>query len=347
MFRFAFPFFLWLLLLLPIFIMVFVWRIRWKKKAIKRFGELHLMDRLLPDHSFKRLRVKFVLMCCAFVFMVIGLSDPQIGSRYEEVKRKGIDLMLVLDVSNSMMAEDIKPNRLDRAKQSISRLLDKLGDDRLGIVVFAGDAMLQLPFTSDFAAAKMFLASTTTQSIQTQGTAIGSAIELAARALPKGNNRSKAIIVLSDGENHEDDAIAAAKAAREKKIFVYTIGIGTPEGAPIPALEESGSDGFKRDEAGNPIVTAMNPEMLTEVAKAGGGKFVQATNSDIGLDALVDEIAALKKHDFGTKTFTDYEDRFQYFIAGAIMLLIIELLISERKGKWTQRFSLFGKKERI
>ena len=207
--------------------------------------------------------------------------------------------------------------------------------------------MLQLPFTSDFAAAKMFLASTSTQSIQTQGTAIGAAVELAARALPKGDNRSKAIIVLSDGENHEDDAIAAAKAARDKKILVYTIGIGTPEGAPIPVVEESGSEGFRRDEAGNPIVTAMNPEMLAEVATAGGGKFVQATNSDIGLDALVEEIGSLKKHDFGTKTFTDYEDRFQYFIAGAILLLILELLISERKGKWSRRFSLFGKKERI
>jgi Ca-activated chloride channel family protein len=347
MFRFAFPFFLWLLLLLPVFVLLFAWRMRWKKKAVKRFGDLRLMERLLPDHSFRRLRVKFVLMCSIFVFMVIGLSDPQIGSRYEEVKRKGIDLMIVLDVSNSMLAQDIKPNRLDRAKQSISRLLDKLDDDRLGIVVFAGDAMLQLPFTSDFAAAKMFLASTTTQSIQTQGTAIGAAIELAARALPKGNNRSKAIIVLSDGENHEDDALVAAKAALDKNILVYTIGIGTAEGAPIPVVEESGSDGFKRDEDGNPIVTAMNPDMLAQVARAGGGKFVQASNSDIGLDALVEEIGTLKKHEFGTKTFTDYEDRFQYFIAGAIMLLIIELLISERKGKWTQRFSLFGKKERI
>jgi Ca-activated chloride channel family protein len=347
MFRFAFPFFLWLLLLLPVFVLLFAWRMRWKKKAVKRFGDLRLMERLLPDHSFRRLHVKFVLMCSIFVFMVIGLSDPQIGSRYEEVTRKGIDLMIVLDVSNSMLAQDIKPNRLDRAKQSISRLLDKLDDDRLGIVVFAGDAMLQLPFTSDFAAAKMFLASTTTQSIQTQGTAIGAAIELAARALPKGNNRSKAIIVLSDGENHEDDALVAAKAALDKNILVYTIGIGTAKGAPIPVVEESGSDGFKRDEDGNPIVTAMNPDMLALVARAGGGKFVQASNSDIGLDALVEEIGTLKKHEFGTKTFTDYEDRFQYFIAGAIMLLIIELLISERKGKWTQRFSLFGKKERI
>ncbi len=283
-------------------------------------------------------------MSIAFALMVIGLSNPQIGSRYEEVKRKGIDLMLVLDVSNSMMAQDIAPSRLEKAKQSISKLLNKLGDDRIGMVVFAGDAILQLPFTSDFAAAKMFLSTTSTQSIQNQGTAIGSAIELAIRALPKSTNRSKAIILLSDGENHEDDAISAAKAARDKKIIVYTIGVGTTSGAPIPIIEESGSDGFKRDEGGNPIVSAMNQEMLAEVARAGGGKFVQATNSDIGLDAIVEEIGNLQKQELGAKTFTDYEDRFQYFIGGALIFLIVELLISERRSKWAQRLSLFGKK---
>lgn len=345
MFRFAYPFFLWGLCLLPVFVALFSLRMRWKRRAIERFGDPVLVDRLVPDRSIGRVRLKFIMMCFAFVLLVVGLSDPQIGSRYEEVKRQGIDLILALDVSNSMLAEDIKPSRLERSKQAILRLLDKLGDDRIGIVVFAGDAFLQLPFTNDYAAARMFLSGVSNESIQAQGTAIGTAIDLGVKALPKGGVRSKAIVVISDGENHEDDAIEAAKNAREKNVLVYTLGIGSEQGAPVPVIEESGGKGYRRDENGNPVISAMNPAMLSDVARAGGGKFVQASNSDVGLEKLVEEISSLQKTEMGNKAFTDYEDRFQYFLGFALLILIIELLTSERKNKRLLRLNPLNRKE--
>lgn len=344
MLRFAYPIFLWGLCLIPIYGLLFWSRMNWKKKAIKRFGDPRLVQLLMPDKSNVRIRTKFFLMASAFMFLVIGLSNPQIGSRYEEVKRQGIDLVIALDVSNSMLAEDIRPSRLERAKQAIIKLLDKLQDDQIGIVIFAGDAYLQLPFTTDFAAARLFLSGVTTESIQTQGTAIGSAIDLSVQALPKGGNRSRAIIVISDGENHEDDAVSSAKAAKEKGIVVHTLGIGSEQGAPIPVIEESGSRGYRRDDSGNPVISAMNPAMLMEVASAGGGKFVQASNSDIGLETLVDQISSMQKTEMGTRAFTDYEDRFQYFLGMALLLFLIELLISECRSAWSKRVNLFGNK---
>ncbi len=344
MLRFAYPLFLWGLCLIPIYGLLFWSRMNWKKKAIKRFGDPRLVHQLMPDKSNNRVRTKFFLMAGAFMFLVIGLSNPQIGSRYEEVKREGIDLVIALDVSNSMMAEDIRPSRLERAKQAIAKLLDKLNDDQIGIVIFAGDAYLQLPFTSDFAAARMFLSGVSSESIQTQGTAIGSAIDLSVQALPKSSTRSRAIVVISDGENHEDDAIEAAKAAKGKGIVVHTLGIGSEQGAPIPFTEESGGKGYRRDDSGNPVISAMNPTMLAEIASAGGGKFVPASNSDIGLETLVDQISSMQKTEMGTRAFTDYEDRFQYFLGLALLLFLVELLISERRSARSKRMNLFGTK---
>lgn len=342
MFRFAYPDFLWLLLLLPFFGLLFFLRMRWKKKAIRRFGDPRLVSLLMPDQSNGKVRLKFFLLAGAFLFLVIGLANPQIGSKYEEVKRQGVDLIIALDVSNSMLAEDIRPNRLERAKQAIGKLLEKFSDDRIGIVVFAGEAYLQMPFTQDYAAAKLFLGNVSTTNIASQGTAIGAALETAVRALPRGDKRSKAIIVISDGENHEDNATEAAAAASQAGINVYTLGIGTEQGAPLPIFTNGQLQGYRKDAQGNPVISKMSPLLLMEVASAGGGKFVQASASDIGLDDLFNQINAMQKSDFGNKTFTDYADRFPVFLSLALLLLLADLLLNERKTALSRRVNLFG-----
>ncbi len=346
MFRFAYPFFLWGLAVLPMFGLLFAARMSWKRKAIKRFGDPALMEVLMPDRSQGKIRTKFFLLAAAWIFLIIGLANPQIGSKYEEVKRQGVDLIIALDVSNSMLAEDIRPNRLERAKQAIIKLLDKLHDDRIGIVIFAGDAYLQLPFTNDYAAARMFLSTVSNESIQFQGTAIGAAIQMGVKSLPRGGVRNKAIIVITDGENHEDDALAEAKAAKEAGVIVHTLGIGTPDGSPIPEMRDGERIGFKTDENGETVISRMNPQMLQEVAQAGGGKFVQATGSDIGLEELFSQINTMQKSDFGTKAFTDYEDRFQNFLVVALLLLLVEFLVDERRSAISRRVNIFGTKRK-
>jgi len=343
MLQFEHPYFLWFLALYPLFVLLFVLRQRWKKRALERFGSWEMVMKLIPDRSPFRVRWKFLMLSAAYLSICLGLSNPRIGSKFEEVKREGIDLVIALDVSNSMLAEDIKPNRLNRAKQAISKLIDKLQDDRIGIVVFAGDAMLQLPFTNDYAAAKLFLSSVSTESVQYQGTSIGGAIALAVRSLPPGGVRNKAIIVISDGEDHEENALEEAKTAKSAGIIIHTIGIGLEGGSPIPTYEQGRNVGFKKDSDGGIVISRMNPEVLTQVAMAGGGKFIQSSQSDIGLETLFTQISSMDKAELGTKTFTDFEDRFQWFLAGFVFLLFLEFLITERKGFIARKYTIFGK----
>ena len=233
--------YLFLMVIIPIIIILFVMAIRWRKRAIDKFGESHMVFKLMPMASFTKLRLKFILFSFSIAFIIIGLANPQIGSKMEEVKREGVDLMIAIDLSNSMLAEDLQPNRLMRAKQSISRLIDRLDGDRIGLVVFAGDAYVQLPITTDYSAAKLFLSTINTDIIPTQGTAIGKAIELSINSFDVSNDQNKAIIIITDGENHEDDAIQKAKDAEDMGIFVHTIGMGSAEGGPIPIKNRYGS----------------------------------------------------------------------------------------------------------
>ncbi|MCF8302776.1 MAG: VWA domain-containing protein [Bacteroidales bacterium] len=328
------------LALLPVFIILFWLAVRWKKRVLKKFGQYQVISRLMPNATSGRPLVKFILFLLAFGFLVIGLANPQVGSRLEEAERKGIDIMIALDVSKSMLAQDIKPSRLEKSKQAISRLLDRLRGDRIGMVVFAGQAYVQLPITTDYAAGEMFLASVSPDAVPTQGTAIGAAIETSMESFQE-NDHSKAIIVITDGENHEDDALEQARKAREEGITVYTIGMGLPEGAPIPVYQGDRQVGFKKDKNGNTVVTRLNESLLKQVADAGDGSYVRANNVQAGLNQIFDEINKLEKKEFETRVFSDYEDRFQYFIGAALLLLIIELLIPSRKSKLAKRFNLF------
>ncbi|MBP6978779.1 MAG: VWA domain-containing protein [Lentimicrobiaceae bacterium] len=345
MIRFAHPGLLYLLLLVPVFIMAFILLLQWKKQAWKKFGDFRILSRLVPDYSRSRLVIKFIFLLMAMIFLIIGLADPQVGSKLVKAERKGIDIMLALDVSNSMLAEDIQPSRLERSKQSISKLIDELRSDRIGIIVFAGKAYTQLPITTDYSAAKMFLSTISVEAVPVQGTAIGEAIELASNSFDESAQHSKAIIMITDGENHEGDALTIAKEAADKGIHIYTIGMGLPEGAPIPVFQGQNKIGYKKDRQGNTIVTKLNETMLQQIASAGQGVYVRASNASAGLSKIFDEINELNKTEIDSMMFSDYEDRFQYFLAVSLIFLILELMVVERKSKWIRNLNLFHLKQ--
>lgn len=341
LFRFEHTEYFYALLFIPILAIVFMWMLIWKKRALNKFGNWAIMQRLIPAMSTTRAIIRFGILMLAYFFLIIGLANPQIGSKLVEGERSGIDIIVALDVSNSMLAQDIKPSRLERSKQAISKLIDKLGNDRIGMVVFAGNAYVQLPITTDHSAAKMFLSTISTKVVPTQGTAIGEAIELASESF-EDEKHSRAIVIITDGENHEDDAVEIAKSVSEKGIRVYTIGMGLPDGTPIPDYDKYDRQiGYKKDKQGNTVVTKLNEPMLQEIAVAGDGFYVRANNSQAGLSKVFEEINKLEKTEFESKVFSDYESRFQYFIALSLLFLLIEIIIFERKSKLLSKIELF------
>jgi Ca-activated chloride channel family protein len=343
MFRFEHIEYLYILLLIPFFSTLFILLMIWKKKAIRRFGEWDVIAQLMPLLSGRKVVLKFIILMLAFGFLIIGIANPQIGSKLEKVQRKGADLVIALDVSNSMLSEDIKPDRLTRAVQGISKLIDRLEGDRLGIVVFAGKAYVQLPITTDYSAGKMFLSTISTQMAPSQGTAISEAIELSVQSFQE-DERSKAIIIITDGEDHEGNVLETAKIATDKGIKIFTIGMGSPEGSPIPQFDAYGRQtGYKTDRQGQTIVSKLDETTLQQLASAGNGIYVRASSGQDGLAKILDEINALEKQEIETKMFSEYEGRFQYFIAISLLLLILEFLIPERKSKWADKIKLFNR----
>ena len=313
--------------LIPLFLLM-VYYSKWKSKAFKSFGEGLVKKGLIPFYSKGRENLKLLLIFLCITSMIIGISNPQIGTKMEEVKREGVDLMIALDLSNSMLAEDIKPNRLERARQAISRLIDKLEGDRIGLIVFAGDAYVQLPITTDYSAAKLFLSTVNTSIIPSQGTAVGKAIDLSIRSFDMENGQNKAIIIITDGENHEDDALEQAKLTNEKGVIVHTLGMGLSKGGPIPIYNKYGNNiGYRKDKEGNTIISKLNEQMLQEIASAGNGTYVRANNTQAGLSTLFSEINKMEKKEIGTMVFTDYKDRFQLFLSIALLLLFFDLIL--------------------
>ncbi|MEI6090080.1 MAG: VWA domain-containing protein [bacterium] len=339
---------LWALLAIPVFSLLYAFLRVKRTNNLRKFGDLDLVARLHPDTSRFKSLSKFILLCMAFTLLVIGAANPQIGNKLEKVDREGIEIMVVLDISNSMNAQDIKPSRLERAKQAITKLIDKLLSDKIGSVVFAGDSFILLPITTDFSAAKMLISSAESDLIDRQGTALGSAIDLASGSNSPNKSQSKLMIIISDGENHEDDAIASAKSAAEKGIIIYTIGMGKPTGAPVPKLGKDGNViGYEKDESGNTVISKLNGPALKEIADIGDGEFVYASSGTLDLNTIIDKISKMKKNKYGSKIFTDFDDKFQYFLLAAFLLLVIELIITHRKNRYLSALSDFagGKKK--
>ena len=323
MLRFEHIEFLYLLMGVPVFIALFIFTLYVRRTALRRLGDKNILKRLIPDSSIEKVVFKFILINAAYIFIVIGVANPQTGSKLEKVQRKGIDLIVALDISNSMLAQDIKPDRLTRAKQALFKLIDKLEGDRIGIIIFAGKAYTQLPITTDYAAAKMFVSTISTKDIPSQGTAIGEAISLGIDSFDE-KEQSKAIIIITDGENHEDNAVELATEASTLGINIFTIGMGLPDGSPIPMINSYGQQtGFKKDREGNTVITKLNEVMLQQIAAAGNGDYVRANNTQAGLSKIFEKINALEESEIETRLFTDYEDQFQYFLGFGLLLLFL------------------------
>lgn len=348
MIDFAHKEFFYALFALPLLGGIYFLSLYLRKKAIARFAETTLFKRLSFNSSLAKKNLKFILALTAFAFIIIAVIDPETGAHLENVNTSGSDIVITLDVSNSMNAEDILPSRLDRAKEAVEQLIDKLQGDRIGIVIFAGQSIVKLPITTDYNSAKSFLSDIRSDLIPVQGTAIGEALERSANLLTGQTDsllskRSKSIILITDGENFEDDAVAASKEAASKGIVIHTIGIGSAEGVPIPVSVNGKSTGFKKDKDGNTVITKLNIGLLETIAMNSGGICVQATNSDMGLDKVTSRINKMKKTNVTIKRYRDYNEHFMIFALIALILLIIDTFVTEKKTKWYQQLNLFGK----
>ena len=320
--------FLYLLLLVPVFLLGYGLLRYMRNRRVKAFGDSSLVEALMPSRSRSKGWVKAVLFSLGFAFFVLGLARPRTGAKLAERTTKGAEIIVALDVSNSMLAQDYSPNRLERAKLSIARLTERLQDDRIGLVIFAGTSFVQLPVTTDYVSAKMFLGSIDTGSIPVQGTAIGDAIRLSIKSFSAQSEKSRVIVVISDGENHEDDPVAAAKQAAELGIKVYTIGVGSADGQPIPM-----NGGLLRDKEGNIVVTRLDEETLRKVAQAGGGAYIHAGGEEFGLNPIIQDIRAMEDEEFGSVVFEEYDEQYMYFFGVALLLFVLEMLIGERKPR--------------
>ena len=343
--RFEHPEYLYWLIVIPVLVIIYILFRLAQKRRFERFAHIEMRESLVPSYSNRRASFKFIVFLLMVACIIMALANLQSGSKMEEVKREGIDLYLAIDVSNSMNAEDIVPSRMERSKQAVNKLIGEMKGDRIGVIVFADKAFVQLPITTDYAAAKMFLSTVNTSLVASQGTAIAEAINLAVKSF-SDEEHSKAIIIISDGEDHENDAaLKAAQEAAKHGIRIYTIGMGLAEGAPIPLYNQYGHQtGYRKDHQGNTIITKLNEAMLQQIAAAGNGIYVRASNSNVGLEKIYSDIDKLDKSEIEAKVFTDYEDQFQWFVAAAIILLLVEVLISSGKREWERRFNIFEKK---
>jgi Ca-activated chloride channel family protein len=328
MLYFANPEYFWLLLLVPLIPVIYGVVRALRRRRIRSFGDEQLVRALMPSWSGPKGWIRIILFTLAFFCFVIGISRPQMGAKLKEHEAKGAEIMICLDVSNSMLAEDYSPSRLDRAKLAISRVVDKLQGDRIGLIIFAGTSFVQLPITTDYVSAKMFLGSIDTGSVPVQGTAIGDAILTAAKSFSAQSEKSRAIIVITDGENHEDDAVDAARQAAELGIKVYTVGVGSLRGQPIPKDGE-----LMKDSEGNIVVTRLDEGTLKKIADAGNGAYVHAGNEEFGLNPIVDDIKKMEAEKYNSIVFEEYDEQFMYFFGAAFLLLVIEMLIGDRKHK--------------
>ncbi len=319
-----------LVLLIPFLFLFHGINRRIRRKRIEKLGDIAILNQLMPRASAARGWIKLSIISIALFFFAVGLARPQLGARIKEVEGTGVEIMIALDVSNSMLAQDYSPNRLERAKLAISRLTDKLREDRIGLIVFAGQAFVQLPITTDYVSAKMFLNSINTNSVPVQGTSLADAINLSVKSFSaESSNSSKAIILITDGEDHEDNPVAAAKTAAELGAVIYTIGIGSHEGKPIPMPNGE----LLKDRAGNIVVTRLDEQTLLDIAAAGRGNYIRAGNSDFGLEAIVEQVRNMDKQTFNSVIFEDFNEQYMYFFAIALFFFILEFIVTERKGR--------------
>lgn len=337
MFRFENPAFLYLLIIIPVIIVIRLLEMRKRKLKLKKFGDLSLLKQLMPDVSSSRKSLKFWLMIAALALLIVMLARPQMGTKISQEKRKGIEVIISLDISNSMRAEDVVPSRLDKSKMLVENMVDNFTNDKVGLVVFAGDAFIQLPITSDYVSAKMFLQNTDPSLIATQGTDLAGAIELSSKSFTQQDKVGRAILIITDGEDHEGEAIEAAEKARKNGIRVFVLGVGSTKGSPVP----DGNGGYMKDNSGQEVISVLNEEMCKQVAQAGGGAYIHVDNTSLAQRQLNDELTKLQKGDISSVVYSEYDEQFQAVGILVLILLIIEMLILERKNPFFKKIKLF------
>lgn len=337
MFRFENPAFLYLLIIIPVIIVIRLLEMRKRKLKLKKFGDLSLLKQLMPDVSSSRKSLKFWLMIAALALLIVMLARPQMGTKISQEKRKGIEVIISLDISNSMRAEDVVPSRLDKSKMLVENMVANFTNDKVGLVVFAGDAFIQLPITSDYVSAKMFLQNTDPSLIATQGTDLAGAIELSSKSFTQQDKVGRAILIITDGEDHEGGAIEAAEKARKNGIRVFVLGVGSTKGSPVP----DGNGCYMKDNSGQEVISALNEEMCKQVAQAGGGAYIHVDNTSLAQRQLNDELMKLQKGDISSVVYSEYDEQFQAVGILVLILLIIEMLILERKNPFFKKIKLF------
>lgn len=342
MFKFEHTIYFYAFSALPVMLILVLWYFISRKQKLKKLGDANLISQLLPYSSKRKRIIKVILFMLGFSSLIIALCNLQTGSKLTEVKREGADIIVCIDVSNSMLAQDLSPDRLTRAKYALEKMIDGLEGDRLGLVIFAGEAYVQLPITTDYSAAKLFLSSIGPGMVPVQGTNVSDAIKKASESFSNDEGKNRAIILITDGENHDSEAIQAAEEAGKNGIMINTIGIGSEKGVPIPLIENGVVKGYRKDKQGQTVITKLNVNLLKTIASKANGVFVQASQADIGLGAVLDKIGELDKAQLENKMYTDYEDQFQWFLGLALILFFIEFLISERVSEWFKKINLFG-----
>ena len=333
---------LWVLLVIPVIILLFVLLQLWRYQTQKRFADKALLNRLSPNQSLFKAILKVVVLCLAFACLSLALVNPKIGTKLETVKREGVDIVFAVDVSKSMLAEDIAPNRLEKSKQLVTQIINNLASDRIGIIAYAGKAFPQLPITTDYASAKMFLQNMNTDMLSSQGTAISDAIQLARTYFDDEEQTNRVLIIISDGEDHTDEAAAIAEEASKEGIRIFTIGVGDAKGGPIPIKRNGIVLNYKKDSKGETVITRLDEDTLKAIASEANGSYINGSNTIEVVDAIRDILNKMDKTEFEAKEFADFKDQFQWFLAFAIFFLFIDIFFLERKTAWLKRLNLFN-----
>jgi len=331
---------------IPGLLLLFIAALWWKKRKQRKFADKELLDRLSPERSTFKSVLKIIMVSLGLALLVIALVNPKMGTKLETVKRQGVDIVFALDVSKSMLAEDIAPSRLEKAKQIITRIIDKLGSDRIGIIIYAGNSYPLLPITTDHAAAKMFLQNAHPDMVSSQGTAINEAIERAITYFDNDEQTNRFLFIVSDGEDHEENTKSLASQAKKEGIKVYTVGVGTEKGAPIPLRSGGEVYGYKKDNKGEVVITKMMDNVLKEISSEGNGKYINGNRTQETIDIVEDLLVKAEKSEFESKQFSDYKDQFQWFIGFGLLFLIFDMLLLEKKTKWVQKLNLFNESKK-
>ena len=333
---------LWAFIIIPMMLIIYLWTYFWKKRIQKGFGSSIVLKRLSPDLSFFKSTLKFVVLCLAISFLIIGLVNPKIGTKLETIKREGVDIVFAIDVSKSMLAEDVAPNRLEKSKQLVTQIINNLASDRVGIIAYAGKAFPQLPITTDYASAKMFLQSMNTDMLSSQGTAINEAIELSRNYFDDEEQTNRVLIIISDGEDHNDLSVEVAEAASEEGIKIYTIGVGSEKGGPIPLKRNGVVMSYKKDQNNETVITKLNEETLRLIANEAKGGYINGSQTADVVEQIRAVLSAMDKKEFEAKEFAEYKDQFQWFLGIGLFFLILDVLLLERKTAWLKRLNLFN-----